>query len=112
MGGFAGARRAPLASWSAHSGDVWEVHFSTGPLGQLLSCSSDCTLQAWTLSSDAVGRMAMLGGAAGDGDAAAPTSRTLGERAQPINSLHISEEHGMLASASDAEVLTFIDMRA
>ena len=39
------------------------------------------------------------------------SSRTLVALERPINSLHVSEVHGALASASDAEVLTFLDLR-
>ena len=43
-----------------------------------------------------------------------PTSayrRTLVQLERPINALHVSAVHGALASASDAEVLPFIDLR-
>ena len=123
----------PTHSWTAHAEDVWDVQFCaessslcSASAGQLLfSCGSDCSLQAWELGG-AVG----VGGAApkpaetppfGTGGALmehdgrartdAPPSRSLVELPLPINSLDASEQYGMLASASDAQVLTFIDMR-
>ena len=39
-------------------------------------------------------------------------ARTLVQLSLPVNSLDLSSEHGLLASASDAQVLTFLDLRA
>ena len=60
--------------------------------GELLSCSSDGTLVAR--------------------DSAADAATTLVALEFPINSFDVSPVHGGLAAASDAEVLTFIDLRA
>jgi len=76
----------------AHGGDVWCVAYAQLALGDLLSCSSDGTLVA----------------RAEEGTA----SQVLVALEQPINSFHVSPLHGGLAAASDAEVLTFIDLRA
>lgn len=94
----AGAGVAPMRSIAAHSGDVWGVQLGSGPHGQLLSCSSDGTLVAWQLG--------------GDGAEEEEAGRPLVQLALPINSLHLSAEHGWLASASDGGVLTFMDTRA
>jgi len=99
-GGSAGV--APLHTIAAHSADVWDVQFGIGPqLGQLLSCSADGLLQTWTLDVPS-GRAAA--------DLADEGGRPLVELSLPINSLHLSPE-GWLASASDAQVLTFMDLR-
>ena len=93
----AGTGVAPMRSIAAHAGDVWGVQLGSGPHGQLLSCSSDGTLVAWQLGCDSV-----------EGEEA---GRPLVQLALPVNSLHLSAEHGWLASASDGGVLTFMDLR-
>ena len=75
---------------------MWGVQFAHGAHGQLLSCAADGTLVAWKA----------LEAAGGVWDA-----RTLVELSLPVNSLHLDAHQGLLASASDAQVLTFIDMR-
>ena len=96
---------APLRSLSqAHQSDVWGVHLGSGPHGQMLSCAGDGTLVAWSgldLSADPApeGRKKVA-------------ARTLVQLSLPVNSLDLSSEHGLLASASDAQVLTFLDLRA
>ena len=119
--------RAPTAPVSApsaatridaHRSDVWEVRFAPSAYGDLLSCSSDGTLQAWTLSAlgfDEASRTASREAAArlgfGAEEPLEPASRTLVEFERPVNSFDVSDAHGALAAASDAEVLTFLDLR-
>ena len=89
---------APLRTRTgAHGGDVWGVQLGSGPHGEVLSCGADGALVAW--SSLGLG-----------GDAQA-RDKTLVQLTLPINSLELSSEHGLLASASDEQVLTFLDMR-
>lgn len=108
-GGAGGATRGagempPLRSVNAHAAEVWSVQIARGAHGHMLTASSDGTLSAWQLGG---------GEAAAGGDGAGEAvGRTLVQLALPINSLHLSPEHGMLASASDAQVLTFVDLRA
>ena len=95
----------------AHSSDVWGLQLGRGTHGDLLSCGSDGTVQSWQLEP-----------AMADGDGAPllaaeemPTEmplRTLVQLSMPINDLELSGHHGVLASASDAQVLTFIDLRS
>ena len=101
-GGGGGAALAPMrAVAGAHASDVWGVQLDSGSHGQLLSCAADGTLVAWSgLELHA------------PESAAAPQARTLVQLALPINSLDLSAEHGLLACASDEQVLTFVDLRA
>ena len=92
----------------------------------MLSCSSDGTLLAWHIdyaaaaaataaaaSADAQLTSQLSPPAIGNGvDDSGMSSGALVHLALPVNDLHLSAEHGMLACASDAQVLTFIDMRA
>lgn len=99
-----GGAVAPLRSIAAHTADVWGVQLGGGgggTHGHLFSCSSDGTLVAWRLSPGK------------DADAAddLASGRPLVQLSLPINSLDLSAEHGLLASASDAQVLTFLDLR-
>lgn len=91
----AGNGSAPMRSVAAHAADVWGIQFGSGQqYGQVLSCASDGLLRAWPI---AAGQELV-------------DSRPLVDHAFPINSLHLSPE-GWLASASDAQVLTFLDLR-
>lgn len=91
----------PLLSFGAHTADVWDVQLGSGAHGHdLLSCGGDGLLHAWQLEG-------LEGDAAAVADAA-PTRRTLVQLGFAINSLEVSR-HGVLAAASDAQVLTFVD---
>ena len=103
-GGSSASSRVPLSPQcslaGAHAGDVWGVQIGNGQWGQLLSCAADGTLVAWSSLELSGGR-----------NQEAASRRTLVELSLPINSLDLSTEHGLLASASDAQVLTFLDLR-
>jgi len=88
----------------AHGADIWAIQFSEMIYGHLLSCSSDGTLQARRLSSHPF---------AGGWTCPEESVTTLVglDSGLPINSLDVSDECGCLVAASDAEVLTFIDVR-
>lgn len=85
----------------AHQADVWDVQLASSTHGELLSCSSDGTLAVWQLEDSSVRAHGVE-----------PARRTLVQLSLPINSLELSLSNGMLASASDAQVLTFLDMRS
>ena len=93
---------APLKSIAdAHAGDVWGVQLGKGEHGEMLSCGADGTLVAWSaLDLDDTSSYDP------------PRQRTLVQLSLPINSVDLSVDHGLLASASDEQVLTFLDMRA
>ena len=57
--------------------------------------------QAWTLPV----------GAEGHGDSVGPEAQALIELALPVNAVHYSPQLGLLAAASDSEVLSFVDLR-
>jgi WD40 repeat protein len=104
-GGGGAAATPPLCTIrAAHTGDVWCVQLGSGPHGQLLSASSDGRVIGWELEL-AHGAQMMEAGEYERAD------QTLIELALPINSLHLSHDHDMLATASDAQVLTFVDLR-
>ena len=69
------------------------LQFGHSAYGELMSCGSDGSVQAWTGI---------------ESEAAAP--RVLIQLHMPVNDIHLSEQ-GTLAAASDAEQLTFIDLR-
>ena len=73
--------------------DVLGLQFGQTAYGELMSCGSDGSVQAWTGI---------------ESEAAAP--RVLIQLHMPVNDIHLSEQ-GTLAAASDAEQLTFIDLR-
>ena len=74
--------------------DVWGVQFCQTAYGELLSCGSDGSVQAW----------------GGIETGLTPAGEVLVQLHMPVNSIHLSDL-GTLAAASDAEQLTFIDMR-
>ena len=113
--------RAPptlLSRFVAHRSDVWDVQLlgSGGSGGEpgltLLSCGSDGCLYEWALDKPP----ALLPLDVPEpsttplGCAPPPERRALVQLALPINSLERSPQ-GMLAAASDAQVLTFVDIR-
>ena len=73
--------------------DVLGLQFGQTAYGELTSCGSDGSVQAWTGI---------------ESEAAAP--RVLVQLHMPVNDIDLSEQ-GTLAAASDAEQLTFIDLR-
>jgi len=95
----------PLCSLGVHTADVWAVQLVNVTHGQLLSCSSDGALYASHLN-------LIEGGGVQHAGANNEPARTLVQLALPINSLELSQRHGMLACASDAQVLTFLDLRS
>ena len=86
----------------AHEADVWDVQLASSTHGELLSCSSDGTLAVWQLDDSSAHSAAPMSGQPG-GEVA---RRTLVQLSLPINSVELSLSNGMLASASDAQVLT------
>ena len=101
--GSAGGGAPPLQRFGAHTADVWDVQLvgsRNAPSGGacLLSCGTDGLLHSWPLEAPATAL-----------DASEPPAReTLVQLALPVNSLELSP-HGVLAAASDAQVLTFLD---
>jgi WD40 repeat protein len=97
-----------LSRFVAHRSDVWDVQLlgSGGGGGEpglaLLSCGSDGCLYEWALDTEPSAKPL--------GCAPPPERRALVQLALPINSLEQSPQ-GMLAAASDAQVLTFVDIR-
>ncbi|KAL1498636.1 hypothetical protein AB1Y20_013949 [Prymnesium parvum] len=91
---------APAVAMEAHAADVWALQMCSCLYGDLLSCSTDGTVQARKWGSDSLATMEV-----GEGE---PEVRTLVEQELPMNDLHFWPECGYLACASDAEVLTFI----
>lgn len=88
---------AAHTAFTAHEADVWQVRFVRTNHGEILSCSSDGTLTAREAPAASAEPM---------------DASTLISLEFPINAFDVSPTHGGLAAASDAEVLTFIDMRA
>lgn len=107
-----------LSRFVAHRSDVWDVQLlgSGGGGGEpglaLLSCGSDGCLYEWALDKPSVllPLDAPEPSAKPLGCAPPPERRALVQLALPINSLDQSPQ-GMLAAASDAQVLTFVDIR-
>ena len=107
-----------LSRFVAHRSDVWDVQLlgSGGGGGEpglaLLSCGSDGCLYEWALDKPSVllPLDAPEPSAKPLGCAPPPERRALVQLALPINSLEQSPQ-GMLAAASDAQVLTFVDIR-
>lgn len=95
--------------WAAHGSDVCGLQFcNNSHFGDLLSCSSDGTVQAWHLDYSQATSTGSNGVCSDIPEE--KQGRTLVKLELPINDLHYSKELGYLASASDSEVLTFIDM--
>ncbi|EOD30328.1 hypothetical protein EMIHUDRAFT_113347 [Emiliania huxleyi CCMP1516] len=91
------AEGGAMAAAIAHGGDVWCVAYAQLALGDLLSCSSDGTLVA--RAEEGTASQALL---------EQPIGCSIHRRMTGV----VSPLHGGLAAASDAEVLTFIDLRA
>jgi len=103
-------KHTAVARVQAHSSDVWGVHLGETGYGDLLSCSSDGTLQAWRLDN-----ILSLDGGADDPAPFLPPyneqgSRVLVQLGLPVNAFDVCDL-GALVAASDAQVLTFIDLR-
>ena len=101
----------PKRSFAAHASDVWDVQLGECAHGDVLTCGSDGLLHAWDLGAlarseaeDTPRGHVPLARAHAD----VPLRHTLVQLELPINSLELST-HGVLAAASDAQVLTFVD---
>lgn len=86
---------------------MWGLQLCDSSHGDLLSCSSDGTLRGRVWGGEHFSPMEVGGG---EGEEAESGESILVQLELPINALHYSQQLGYLACASDAEVLTFIDL--